>query len=52
MLMAMAFHFGNGLFVANNGYEYALMLLVASLTLTVQGAGRFSLDQLLTKWIK
>ncbi|HEY5715951.1 MAG TPA: DoxX family protein, partial [Psychromonas sp.] len=47
MLMAMTFHIGNGLFIANNGYEYALMLLIASLTLTLQGAGRFSVDQLL-----
>lgn len=52
MLMAMTFHIGNGLFIANNGYEYALMLLIASLTLTLQGAGRFSVDQLLLKWLK
>lgn len=52
MLMAMTFHIGNGLFIANNGYEYALMLLIASLTLTLQGAGRFSVDLLLLKWLK
>ncbi|MCW8995298.1 MAG: DoxX family protein [Psychromonas sp.] len=52
MLMAITFHIGNGLFVANNGYEYALILFIASLTLTLQGAGRFSVDQQLIKWIK
>jgi putative oxidoreductase len=52
MVMAMTYHVGNGFFLSNNGYEYALMLLVASLTLTLQGAGRYSLDQLLLKWFK
>lgn len=52
MLIAMTLHIGNGLFVANNGYEYALMLFIASLTLILQGAGRFSVDQLLTKYFK
>ncbi|WP_428773149.1 DoxX family protein [Vibrio sp.] len=44
MLMALTFHWPNGLFLSNNGYEYALMLTVASLTLAIQGAGRWSLD--------
>jgi len=49
MLVALTVHLGNGLFLANNGYEYALMLLVASLTLMLQGAGRFSVDGFLSK---
>ncbi|MFT6987675.1 MAG: putative oxidoreductase [Psychromonas sp.] len=50
MLIALiVVHLGNGLFLANNGYEYALMLLVASLTIVLQGAGRFSVDALLSK---
>ena len=45
MLVAIfAVHIGNGLFMSNNGYEYALTLLAATLALAIQGAGRFSLD--------
>jgi putative oxidoreductase len=45
MLVAMiTVHLPNGLFLANNGYEYALILLVASLTVALQGAGKYSLD--------
>ncbi|MBR9911068.1 MAG: DoxX family protein [Gammaproteobacteria bacterium] len=48
MLVAIfAVHAGNGLFMANNGYEYGLTLLAATLALTIQGAGRFSVDNLL-----
>lgn len=48
MLVAMfAVHIGNGLFMANNGYEFALSLLAASVALTVQGGGRLALDNLL-----
>ncbi|GFZ83388.1 oxidoreductase [Pseudohongiella nitratireducens] len=45
-------HIGNGLFMANNGYEYALTLLVVSAALAIQGAGRFSLDALLLRQLK
>jgi len=45
-------HIGNGLFMANNGYEYALTLLVVSAALAIQGAGRFSLDALLLRQVK
>ncbi|MDX1551804.1 MAG: DoxX family protein [Marinobacter sp.] len=45
MLVAIfSVHIGNGLFMSNNGYEYALTLFVVSLALAIQGAGRFSLD--------
>ena len=40
----LSVHIGNGLFMANNGYEYALTLLVVALSLVVSGAGRFSID--------
>lgn len=49
MLMAMTVHIGNGLFVSNNGYEYALVLLAATLALLFQGAGVLSVDQQLAK---
>lgn len=53
MLVAMfSVHVGNGLFMANNGYEYALTLAVVTATLAVQGAGRLSLDNLLLGYLK
>jgi putative oxidoreductase len=41
-----AVHFDKGLFVANNGYEFALALLAVSVSLVFSGAGRGSLDRL------
>lgn len=50
MLVAIfAVHIGNGLFMANNGYEYALTLFAATVALAIQGAGRFAVDNLLHK---
>ena len=43
-----AVHIGNGLFMSNNGYEFALALLAASVSLAISGAGRASADSLLT----
>jgi putative oxidoreductase len=40
-------HFINGLFMSNNGYEFALALLAASVSLMLSGAGKFSVDNLL-----
>lgn len=46
MLVAIfSVHIGNGFFMANNGYEFALALLAATLALLVEGAGRLSLDK-------
>ncbi len=41
-------HLSNGLFMSNNGYEYALTLLAASLALMVQGGGSLSADKQLS----
>ncbi len=50
MLIAIfSVHIGNGLFMSNNGYEYALTLLVAAVALAIQGGGRFSVDALLSQ---
>ncbi|MEO1080390.1 MAG: DoxX family protein [Pseudomonadota bacterium] len=46
MGVALTVHLPNGLFVSNNGYEYALTLLAATLALTLTGGGRYSIDQL------
>ena len=41
-------HLGNGLFMANNGYEFGLALLAASVALVALGGGSLSLDRVLT----
>ncbi|MDR6927071.1 DoxX family protein [Pseudomonas sp. BE134] len=37
-------HIHNGLFMANNGYEFALALLGGSVAVLIEGAGKFSVD--------
>lgn len=47
MLVAIfSVHISNGLFVADGGYEYALILMIA---LAVQGGGYFSIDKVLSE---
>lgn len=46
MLMAIfSVHISNGLFMASNGYEYALTLLVIAVSLVFSGAGSLSIDK-------
>ncbi len=48
MLIAIfSVHISNGLFISNNGYEYALSLLAITVALAFQGGGRFAVDNLL-----
>ena len=48
MLVAIfVVHFENGLFMANNGYEFGLSLLIISAALAIRGAGSFSIDRVL-----
>ena len=50
MIVAIfAVHIGNGLFMSNNGYEFGLALLAASVALAISGAGRGSLDAVLSR---
>lgn len=50
MLVAIfSVHFTNGLFMANNGYEFGLALLAASVSLMFSGAGKLSLDKLINQ---
>lgn len=50
MLVAiLTVHSANGLFMSNNGYEFGLTLLAVSIALAVSGAGRGSIDSLLTR---
>ena len=49
MLVAIfSVHASNGLFMSNNGYEFALALLAATAALTIQGSGKFSVDGLIS----
>ena len=38
-------HIHNGLFMANNGYEFALALLGGSIAVLIEGAGKLSVDR-------
>ena len=49
MLVALTVHIGNGLFVSNNGYEFALSLFAATTALVFLGGGTFSVDQQINK---
>ncbi len=50
MLVAIfSVHISNGLFMSNNGYEYALALLAICVSLTISGAGKVSIDELLSR---
>jgi putative oxidoreductase len=50
MIVAIAsVHLANGLFMANNGYEFGLALLAASVSLFLSGSGNISVDRLLSK---
>lgn len=53
MLIAIfSVHIDNGLFLANNGYEFGLALLAATLSLIVSGAGKLALDNFIENRIK
>ena len=41
-------HLENGLFMSNNGYEFALALLAISISLIMSGAGKLSIDNFLS----
>lgn len=48
MLVAIfSTHISNGLFISNNGYEYALALLAVTASLVIQGGGRFAVDNVI-----
>lgn len=52
MLVAIfSVHIGNGLFAADGGYEYALVLMVALIALAIQGGGYLSMDKALSEKI-
>ena len=49
MLIAIfAVHWSKGFFAGSGGYEYALALFAASLSLLFSGAGRYSVDRVIS----
>ena len=42
-------HISNGLFMANNGYEFALVLMAGTVAVLIEGAGNASLDRLIAR---
>jgi putative oxidoreductase len=42
-------HIGNGLFLSNSGYEYAMALTAVSVALALSGGGRASVDAMLLR---
>lgn len=49
MLVAIfSVHIHNGLFMSNNGYEYALALFAVAVSLVMSGGGRVSVDALIS----
>ncbi len=50
MLVAIfSVHIEHGLFLTNNGYEYALALFAATVALTIQGAGSYAADNAIAR---
>ena len=50
MLMAIVtVHLDNGLFMSNNGYEFGLALLAATVSLGISGAGKLSIDSMIAR---
>ena len=50
MLVAIfSVHISHGLFMANNGYEFALALLGGTVAVLIEGAGKLSLDAVIAK---
>lgn len=43
----LSVHIGNGLFMANNGYEFGLALLAVAVSLVFSGAGSVSVDRVI-----
>lgn len=45
LVAILSVHIHNGLFMANNGYEFALALLGGSIAVLIEGAGKLSADR-------
>ena len=47
LVAILSVHIHNGLFMANNGYEFALALLGGTVAVLIEGAGKLSIDRAL-----
>jgi len=45
LVVIFTVHISNGLFMTNNGYEFALALLGGSIAVLIEGAGKLSVDR-------
>ena len=45
LVAILTVHISNGLFMANNGYEFGLALLGGSIAVLIEGAGKLSADR-------
>ena len=45
LVASFSVHIHNGLFLTNNGYEFALALLGGSIAVLIEGAGKLSVDR-------
>ncbi|WNW10734.1 DoxX family protein [Pseudomonas sp. DTU_2021_1001937_2_SI_NGA_ILE_001] len=45
LVAIVSVHLANGLFMANNGYEFALALLGGAVAILFEGAGKLSVDR-------
>lgn len=49
LVALLTVHIGKGFFLATGGYEFILLLLAASVSLMVTGAGKWSVDHLMRR---
>ena len=49
LVAIFSMHIHNGLFMANNGYEFALALLGGTVAVLLEGAGKLSIDGAIAK---
>ena len=49
LVAMLSVHISKGFFMATGGYEFTLVLLAASLAVLIEGAGKCSVDKMISK---
>lgn len=49
LVAMLSVHITKGFFISGGGYEFTLVLFAASIAILIEGAGKFSADQCLSK---